>query len=137
MRLSDYRSRVFEVINKHERQPFRYGVNDCALFGADIVEAITGVDPAAQWRGKYRSAAGGLRLMKDAGYKNQAEWLEKHGERVETPFAQFGDIAVLKASTDIAGNALGVVGGGFIIGMSKNGLVRVGLDQAVACYRIL
>jgi hypothetical protein len=37
--------------------PFAWGGNDCALFAADAIEAITGIDIAADFRGRYRTEA--------------------------------------------------------------------------------
>lgn len=37
------------------RRPFRVGVHDCALFIADWLWLVTGTDPAAALRGRYRT----------------------------------------------------------------------------------
>jgi hypothetical protein len=34
---------------------FVWGEHDCMLFAADWVREVSGVDPAARWRGKYNS----------------------------------------------------------------------------------
>jgi len=46
---------------------FEYGTWDCALFCADWVRRKRGVDPAAAWRGQYRTALGSARLIKRHG----------------------------------------------------------------------
>lgn len=54
--LSDY-------IDEVARAPFAYGVNDCLLMVAGGVERLTGVDHAAEFRGRYDSLAAGKRLI--------------------------------------------------------------------------
>lgn len=44
-------------------QPFAWGKNDCCLFAADAVQAITGVDIAADFRGKYSNHVDALTLV--------------------------------------------------------------------------
>jgi hypothetical protein len=44
--------------------PFKFGENDCALFVADGIKSITGVDIAADFRGKYDSRASARKLVK-------------------------------------------------------------------------
>jgi hypothetical protein len=44
--------------------PYKWGENDCALFVADGIEAITGVDIAADFRGKYDDQASAMKAIK-------------------------------------------------------------------------
>lgn len=86
------------------KAPFRWGVNDCALFAADGILAMTGVDIAAAFRGKYtdeasamaaiRSVAGGTTIADAAAWcaaqHNLAEW-------AHPLLAQRGDLVVFTA----------------------------------------
>ena len=49
------------------RREFSWGGHDCALFCADRVLAVTGVDPARRWRGSYHSEAGARAVIEAAG----------------------------------------------------------------------
>lgn len=60
-RLKNWPSLLDAFIESRRNEPFRWGVNDCGLFAADAVRAITGIDPAAAIRG-YRTAFGAARL---------------------------------------------------------------------------
>lgn len=62
-RLDDWRPRVERYLQDCRTGRFAYGTLDCALFAAGAVQAMTGVDVAAQWRGQYRSARTGARLI--------------------------------------------------------------------------
>lgn len=66
-RLSAWESRLASYLADRAGEPFAYGVNDCALFAAGAVEAITGIDPIPHFRGAYDSAAGSIRALKKLG----------------------------------------------------------------------
>lgn len=44
--------------------PFGYGAMDCTLWVAAWVRQRTGRDAMAEWRGRYRTRLGGLRLIR-------------------------------------------------------------------------
>src|ERR1700743_3011421 len=44
-------------------EPFAWGKQDCCLFAADGVQAITGVDIAEDFRGKYTDQASAFALI--------------------------------------------------------------------------
>ncbi len=64
MKRSDFAERLHAAVAARRGQPFQWGENDCALFACDLVEAATGVDYAAPFRGRYRTAAGAARALK-------------------------------------------------------------------------
>lgn len=66
MRHPDWPERLAEFVRARRKTPFEWGRHDCALFAADAVQAITGVDPAAEYRG-YSDEREALRIIKDAG----------------------------------------------------------------------
>lgn len=60
-RCEDWHARLAAYVFDAGRTPFAYGSHDCALFAAGAVEAMTGTDLAAGWRGIYRTLAGASR----------------------------------------------------------------------------
>lgn len=66
-RLKDWPSRLARVMNAARRRPFAWGEQDCCVWAADSVQACTGVDPAAAWRGTYRDAMSAERLVMELG----------------------------------------------------------------------
>lgn len=50
-RLQDWPERLAALVEARRSSPFAWGSNDCALFMADAVEAVTGEEPAAAFRG--------------------------------------------------------------------------------------
>ena len=67
-RLDDWHARLAAYVYEAGRTPFAYGAHDCALFAAGAVAAMTGTDLASDWRGRYRTLAGGLKAVKRAGH---------------------------------------------------------------------
>jgi hypothetical protein len=87
------------------RVPFAWGANDCALFAADGILAITGTDIADDFRGKYSTEAEAFALIKTVTggttVADAAAWCaNKHGlrERVHPLMAQRGDLVVVESS---------------------------------------
>jgi hypothetical protein len=56
-RLSNWNAQLEEVLLAGRSRSFAWGSFDCALFACDCVLVQTGQDPAADFRGKYTSAA--------------------------------------------------------------------------------
>ena len=70
IRKPDWRLRFDAFLSQRQSVPFRWGENDCCLFAADCVLAITGVDLAVEFRGmgarrsaRFVRAAGGLEAL--------------------------------------------------------------------------
>lgn len=79
-RREDWPEALMAVIHAAACRPFAWGSHDCCLFVADCVQAMTGVDPAAMFRGRYRDQLGAARAM--AWYAGQGAGLEAVAERI-------------------------------------------------------
>lgn len=62
-RLPGAEARLQRLLAQALARPFAWGAHDCALLVADAAEALTGVDPAADLRGRYSSEGGAHRLL--------------------------------------------------------------------------
>ena len=58
---------LLDFWQKAQSQPFVWGQNDCALWTASYVAAVTGVDPAASLRGTYSTELQCAKLVKARG----------------------------------------------------------------------
>lgn len=132
-RVSDWYSRLFNLIIEKEHQPFKFGKNDCTLFGADVVLAITGVDLAASYRGKYRSLKGGMKLLKADGYTSNVDYLEKNFPETSLAFANAGDLCLINTEE---GEAIAVLTGTVATGIGPNGLVRFPLEKISRTFKV-
>ena len=109
-RVENWQKPFNEFFAEREKRPFEWGKNDCALFAADCVRAITGEDLAEKWRGRYRTSRGALRRMKKKGVTLEA-LADAEFFRVPVSMAQRGDV-VMHHHDGPFGGALGVVGPG-------------------------
>lgn len=95
-RFSDWDRRLARVVNRHIGLPGQWGVADCLLTFADAVEAITGTDPAASIRGRYKTATGALGLIRRKGFDDVEGVLASLFPPVGRLLAQRGDGGVVE-----------------------------------------
>ena len=87
------------------RTPFGWGASDCSLFLADWVKDLRRVDPAAAWRGRYRTELGCKRLVKrEGGLPMMMGRACDAAGLIERPVArlQVGDVGLVLARTACA-----------------------------------
>lgn len=118
MRIPAWEDALVNYIAIKRHEPFEYGVNDCCLFAAGAVIEVTGEDPMAEFRGKYDSLKGSLKVIKEIGAGTLEETLDSKFPEVGIGHAQRGDLAFFDGS-------VGVVMGGFAYFASDDGLERV------------
>lgn len=133
-RLPDWRARLCAYVTEIAREPFRAGRHDCALFAAGAVAAITGQDPAAAYRGKYRSLKKGHALLAAEGTDMVAMAAALFKE-IPPIFAQVGDVAIVQGAGGEA--AFGIVQGPMIYVVTpEHGLGLVALTDAQRAFRV-
>ena len=91
-----WEKRLVAVTEAHLVTPLVWGKSDCLLTTCDAIEAMTGVDPAADIRGKYKSKAGAYRLIKQRGYDSLGAVLADRFEEIGTAMAQRGDVGIFE-----------------------------------------
>jgi uncharacterized protein DUF6950 len=129
---SDWRARLGDYLATEARTPFLYGTSDCALFAAGAVNAMTGSDPSAAYRGRYTTLRGGLRILRKDGFHDHVERAAALLTEVSPRRSRVGDIAVMETSD---GPSLGVVQGEWVAVRTMTGLGFVPIDQAVQVFR--
>ncbi|MCR5864645.1 DUF6950 family protein [Aquincola sp. J276] len=134
-RLRDWQGRLGACLAERWARPFEWGVQDCCLFAADCVAAVTGEDPAADLRGQYASAVAALRLQQALGGP-EAIAASRLGAEVPVLMAQVGDVGI---TDGVEGNdlpALVVCGGAHWIGPGAAGLVAVPVGSVRKAWRV-
>lgn len=112
--------------------PFEWGRNDCCLFAADAVHAMTGHDFAADWRGTYTTTGDAARLMVKRGGLS-AIATEALGESVSPLLAGVGDVVLC---TNAGRELLAICNGGTALAPGENGMEVLGMDAALAAWKV-
>lgn len=113
-KLDGWQDRLDRLVAQATRKPFVWGSHDCGLWAASAVEAQTGVDFAAGFRGRYDSFEAALKLLRAAGYEDHVALAAAHLPEIPVAFARVGDIAAVDFES--AGMTLTVVAGHRLIG---------------------
>lgn len=91
--LPDAAQRFQALVAERLVQAFRWGLNDCFLFAADAVHAVTGRDRAADLRGAYGGPREAARLLERLGGL-QALAADRFGVPIDPAYAVDGDIGL-------------------------------------------
>lgn len=92
-RLKNWPSRLAALEASARLYVYAWGVHDCCLWAADAVEACTGVDPAAAWRGTYADVTGAAAVMKRLGGLRRVGAIA--GPAIDPRCAIAGDVGLL------------------------------------------
>ncbi|KKI17501.1 DUF6950 family protein [Sphingomonas sp. Ag1] len=121
-RYPDWDARLAAYLEPLRLRPFAWGKHDCCIFAAGAVEAMTGVDPMPEFRGRYTTAIGSARALRRFGRGDLAATLDGKFEPVPAALAQRGDIVM-------SSGLLGICWGPFLFAVGsegdREGLVRI------------
>lgn len=134
MRHPDWKLRLMQYLGEAARSPFVPGQHDCALFVAGAVEAMTGIDYARPFKGRYTTLKGGLRVLREAGFADHAALAAAWLPEIAPAFAAPGDLAVIETPD---GPAMGVVQGEGIYVLTVDRLGIVPLLGAARAFRVM
>jgi hypothetical protein len=142
-RFEDWPTRLDKFLLSRKSEPFVWGKNDCCLFAADAILAMTGEDFAARFRGTYDDLKGAVKILHDLGKSPESiselagEFARLHEiQEVPVAYAQRGDVVLLDAEL---GESLGVValdGVSVAAPGAENSLVYAPIGIARKAWRI-
>ena len=128
-RLEDWDKRLNDYLRTVG--PFAWGTNDCCLFAANGVQAMTGIDFAEPYRG-YSTARGALEKLGSDGIEGVAS--KAWGEPKHPAYAQRGDPVLI--SLDDGEKALGLCVGTKAASVGQGGIVMLPMSRAVLAWSI-
>lgn len=137
MRPQGWRGRLIAYLAETRGRAFEYGVHDCTLFACGAVEAITGSDPAADYRGRYGSYEGGLRRLRRNGLMDHVDLFRSLFEMIRPVEMIIGDVAVIR--TEDGSPALGVgQGSGLVYVLTVRGMETIEMTdpRITSAFRI-
>jgi hypothetical protein len=141
-RHGNWQSLLQKHLESRRNEPFAWGTNDCSIFVADAILAHTGVDIAAEFRGKYTDAASAKEVIHTitGGFtvEDAAVFVAKQHGMKELPsvlYAQRGDMVIL--DTEL-GPAVGIVhlSGQHAIFTAQDGLHKVAVSKTRRAWRV-
>lgn len=132
-RLSDWDRRLADVTERHASTAAAWGVCDCLLAAADAVEAVTGIDPAADVRGSYSTEEGALLAMRERGAENVEEVLMQLFPECGRLQARRGDLCTVDRGGSIAAGYVTILG---VAVKSPRGLVYVPQTEARKAFTV-
>jgi hypothetical protein len=131
VRRHDWPEAMAAFIDAHRPMPFEWGSNDCALFPADGWKVMTGVDLAADFRGRYDTERGARRIAREAGGMRE---LVLRAGLMEKPkdFAQRYDVVLVPTE---GWETLGLnIGNGYWCAPGPDGLVFRPIVEIAAAF---
>ncbi|MBL9046805.1 MAG: hypothetical protein JNK34_05755 [Tabrizicola sp.] len=133
-RSADWRTSLLAFVAEARHRTLVYGEYDCALFAAEAVRVMTGLDLAAPFRGRYTTLEGGLRVLRRHGFADHVALARAELETIAVAAAMPGDLAVFAVDPV---PALGVVQGAAVYVLGRNGgLGLMPLTEAVEAFRV-
>jgi hypothetical protein len=103
MRLDNWPARLDTVVETRRNSPFWWGVNDCMLWPADVVLALTGKDPAVEFRNSYSTATAAMRIVKKHGGMEQLISKQLGFEPSLDIFPMRGDVVLFGPESKLCG----------------------------------
>jgi hypothetical protein len=133
---------LHQFILSHKGTPFQWGSHDCSLFAANAIQAMTGVDIADDFRGKYTDQASAFAIIKSVTGGTTvadaaAHCAAKHG-LVEWPnpkYAQRGDLVVIQDNGQLIAGIVHL-NGRHAISVGDKGLKVLPMSQATQAWKV-
>lgn len=107
-RLTDWEERLGLFIAENRERRFAWGEWDCILFACAAVEAMTGTDPASEYRGRYDDAKGAALALRVLGKGTLVKTIDATFPHRPLGKAQRGDIVLFRGSAGICMGAFGL-----------------------------
>jgi len=134
-------SHLHAFLLARQKAPFIWGGNDCCLFAADAVQAITGVDIAADFRGRYTDEKSALAAIKavtgGSTVEDAAIYCANKAGMPELPhplFAHRGDLVLLENEGRLIAGIIGLHG--FPMSIGEKGLMKLPLSAIKRAWRV-
>lgn len=136
-RLPDWEQRLADFVAGNADRPFEWGAWDCILMACAAVEAMTGVDPAAEYRGRYSDAKGAARALRELGQGTLARTVDAEFEACPVGKAGRGDLVLVDGSIGICMGGFGLFVGEVEDGDGiAPGLIRIPRNDFEAAWKV-
>ena len=140
-RRPDWQGVLDEFLRANRNRPFEYGMWDCCLFVCDAIAAMTGVDLATYYRGKYSTRTGALHAIGEQLGTASIQAVAANAAaahqmpEVPVPHAHRGDMVLVACGRDYSVGLIALNGRDVIV-TSRRGLWRLPLSRAVRAWQV-
>ena len=139
-RLPNWESLLAKFLSSRRTAPYAWGTNDCCTFSADAIQAMTGTDIAADFRG-YTDEVGAYAAIKKVCNGVSASdavsyCATKYGlvERSNAKFASRGDLLLVSNAGTIIVGILDTHGKASCV--TDKGLAQFPISDITAAYQV-
>lgn len=122
---------MWEKIEQYLETPFVWGENDCCLFTARVVDAITGGDFEEQLKPHYHDKASAIKYIGDSGGLESA--VSTYFGPSKTGRPQRGDVVMFDGPL---GHTIGICVGNKIASVYDDGVCYVNKSQTICFWSI-
>jgi hypothetical protein len=141
-RIEHWETRAFHTfLEERCGAPFVWGENDCALFAADAIKSITGIDIAESFRGKYSDEASAIEAIKTitggSTLTDAAVWCATRAGLAELKYplmARRGDLVLVDRGDGTLIAGVVHLGGAHAVSVGPKGLVRLRITSIVRAW---
>lgn len=128
-----------------EKSVMQYGVDDCALWVADIQRDVLGYDPAAHVRGRYKTRLGALRVTGAAGLLGQVRGIARRHKwkRIDPTAAKPGDTGLAWTLIQVGKREVATLATvicrspGWFVGRNTGGFTAMRADKVAVAWSVL
>lgn len=141
----DFEGAIASGIDRAGARRMQFGVDDCALWVADIQNQVLGYDPAAKVRGRYKTRLGALRVTGAAGLPGQLRKIARRHDwtRINPTLAQPGDTGLAWTTTTVRGKQAPVLATvicrapGWFVGRNEGGVTALRAENVAMAWSVL
>jgi hypothetical protein len=125
---------IHRLWREEREKPFAWGASDCLTWAADCALAVTGRDPAKDFRRRYTTRTGATRVRLKHGCRDMADVAAFFYRQIPAAQARSGDWAVV--TNDDGTKTIGVVVASQIVARGLDGLEIGPIWAADSFYRV-
>ena len=101
IRKPEWEAALSDWIAQAQSRAFKWGQWDCCVWAAGAVEAMTGDDPMAAFRGKYKGPKSADTALASIGAGTLVATLDGMFERIHPAFARTGDLVMFDGNVGV------------------------------------
>jgi len=133
-RFPGWPERLEAFLAESRNKRFRYGSWDCCLFVCDAILAMTGVDVAEEFRGRYKTRTEAMRLAGSVLEVTERVTSANAMPEIAPRSASRGDVVLIKHKRSFL---LGVVAlnGRAALSLARNSIVTFPMSSVVRAWR--